>query len=167
MRWRDFTIGLLLATAAQSVPAQERLKTHRVAIVIASGPAARVDDPTSGYWQAFWVELRRLGDIEGQNLTVERYSAEGRPEAYADLAREVVNRTPDAILPLADPFRRASAQPPRRYRSSPPGLVQNTFRIWRARAATSPALQSMLALRSLESGCKSSRKPSLRRPRLQ
>jgi putative tryptophan/tyrosine transport system substrate-binding protein len=104
LRRRDFTIGLLLATAAQSVPAQEPAQRHRVAIVIASGPATRVDDPTSGYWQAFWAELRRFGDIEGQNLTVERYSAEGRPEAYADLASDVVKRNPDAIVAISGPM---------------------------------------------------------------
>jgi putative tryptophan/tyrosine transport system substrate-binding protein len=107
MRRRDFTIGLLLATAAQSLPAQERAKQRRIAIVIASGPATRVDDPASRYWQAFWEELRRLGDVEGQNLTVERYSAEGRPEGYADLAREVVNRNPDVIVPISPPIMQA------------------------------------------------------------
>jgi hypothetical protein len=29
-------------------------------------------------------ELRRLGDIEGQNLVIERYSGEGRPEGLPD-----------------------------------------------------------------------------------
>jgi putative tryptophan/tyrosine transport system substrate-binding protein len=107
VRRRDFTIGLLLATAAQSLPAQERAKHHRIAIVIASGPATRVDDPASRYWRAFWEELRGLGDVEGQNLTVERYSAEGRPEGYADLAREVVNRNPDVIVPISPPIMQA------------------------------------------------------------
>ena len=79
MRRRYFTIGLLLAAAAQSAQTQERAKQHRIAIVIASGPVARINDPASHAWQAFWDELRGLGDIEGQNLTVERYSGEGRP----------------------------------------------------------------------------------------
>ena len=39
-----------------------------------------------------------MGDVEGQNLTVERYSGDGRPAAYADLAREVVSRNPDVIV---------------------------------------------------------------------
>jgi putative ABC transport system substrate-binding protein len=107
MRRRDFMIGFLLASAAQSVRAQERVKQHRIAIVIASGPVTRVNDPASHAWQAFWEELRRLGDIEGQNLTVERYSGEGRPEGYADLAREVVGRSPDVIVPISPPILRA------------------------------------------------------------
>ena len=107
MRRRDFMIGFLLASAAQSVRAQERVKQHRIAIVIASGPVTRVNDPASHAWQAFWEELRRLGDIEGQNLTVERYSGEGRPEGYADLAREIVGRGPDVIVPISPPILRA------------------------------------------------------------
>jgi putative ABC transport system substrate-binding protein len=95
---RDFTIGLLLAPAVPTARAQERAKQHRIAIVITAGPVARIDDPGSHFWQPFWQELRRLGDIEGQNLAVERYSAEGRPETYPDLAREVANRSPDVIV---------------------------------------------------------------------
>jgi hypothetical protein len=36
----------------------------------------------------------------GGNLIVERYSGEGRPKGYADLAREVGNRNPDVIVAL-------------------------------------------------------------------
>jgi putative ABC transport system substrate-binding protein len=65
--------------------------------VISTGPAASINDKGMRLWQAFFEELRRLGDVEGQNLAVERYSGEGRPERFADLAREVVSRNPDLI----------------------------------------------------------------------
>jgi len=42
--------------------------------------------------------LRGLGDIEGSNLAVERYSAEGRTERFAALAAEVVSRNPEVIV---------------------------------------------------------------------
>jgi len=100
-------VGLLLTSATQSVWAQEQATQHRIAIVISAGPAARVNDPASRYWQAFWEELRRLGDVEGQNLTVERYSGEGRPEGFADLAREVVSRNPDVIVAIGGPITQA------------------------------------------------------------
>ncbi len=63
MRRRDFTAGLLLAAATRPVRAQQPAKQHRIAIVISSGPVTRVNDPASRAWQAFWEELRRLGDI--------------------------------------------------------------------------------------------------------
>jgi len=134
-------MGLLLAAATQSVRAQEPAKQHRIAIVIASGPVTRVNDPTSHAWRAFWEELRRLGDIEGQNLTVERYSGEGRPEGYTDLARKVVSGNPDVIVPISPPIMQAVTQPRVRYRSSARGLIPNwdKCRVWRARRATSPA----------------------------
>jgi putative tryptophan/tyrosine transport system substrate-binding protein len=107
MRRRDFTIGLLLATAVPPALAQHPAKQHRIAIVISAGPVTRINDPASRYWQAFWEELRRLGDVEGQNLTVERYSGEGRPEGFADLAREVVSRNPDVIVAIGGPITQA------------------------------------------------------------
>jgi putative ABC transport system substrate-binding protein len=59
------------------------------------------------FWRAFFEELRRLGDVEGENLTVERYSGEGRPENFADLARDVVNSNPDVTIALGDAIARA------------------------------------------------------------
>jgi len=38
-----------------------------------------------------------LGYAEGRNLIVQRYSAEGRAEGLAELAREVVRQQPDVI----------------------------------------------------------------------
>jgi putative ABC transport system substrate-binding protein len=106
MRRRDFTIGLLLATAGGTVRAQEPQKHHRIA-VIAAGPVDRIHDPGVRPFQAFFEELRRLGDVEGQNLTVDGYSGGGHPEAYADVAREVVSRNPDVIVASTDPIARA------------------------------------------------------------
>jgi ABC-type uncharacterized transport system substrate-binding protein len=100
MRRRDFTIGLLLASGTRPVRAQELGKQRRIAIVISTGPAASINDKALRLWQEFFEELRRLGDVEGQNLAVERYSGEGRPERLADLAREVVSRNPDLILAI-------------------------------------------------------------------
>jgi putative tryptophan/tyrosine transport system substrate-binding protein len=106
MKRRDFTTGLLIAAAARTVRAQEPAKQHRIAIVEASSLAS-IDDPGSRLWQPFWKELRRLGDVEGQNLAVERYSVEGRPKSDIDLAREVVNRNPEVIVAVTDHNARA------------------------------------------------------------
>ena len=106
MRRRDFAIGLLLASATR-VQAQEPAKQHRIAIVIAGGTVASINDPASRVWQPFWEELRRLGDVEGQNLAVEEYSGGGRPAGYSDLAREVVSRNPDLIVAISPPIAQA------------------------------------------------------------
>jgi putative ABC transport system substrate-binding protein len=104
MRRRDFTMGVLLAAAARTGWAQEAPKQHRIAIVISTGPVARVHDPTSHAFQAFWQELHRLGDAEGQNLIVDLYSGEGRPAGFADLARRVVKENPEVIVAVAGPI---------------------------------------------------------------
>jgi putative ABC transport system substrate-binding protein len=104
MRRRDFTFGLMAATATLSARAQEQAKQHRIAVIIPAGPLALISDTGNRYWPAFFKELRRLGDVEGQNLIVERYSGEGRPEGYADLARGVVNRNPDVIVAITNPI---------------------------------------------------------------
>lgn len=49
---------------------------------------------------AFLDELRRSGFVEGQNLSVARYSGQGQSDRYAELAREVVVEKPDAIFTL-------------------------------------------------------------------
>ena len=107
MRRRDFTIGLLLAAVARTAAAQERTKQHRIAIIIPSGPATRINDSLPRLYQPFFDELRRLGDIEGQNLTIERYSGEGQREGLVDLAREVVDRNPDLIVAITNPVAHA------------------------------------------------------------
>jgi putative tryptophan/tyrosine transport system substrate-binding protein len=103
MRRRDFTIGMLVAAAAQSVRAQEGTKQHRIAVVIPAGSIASISDTGDRLYQAMFQELSRLGDIEGQNLTVERYSGEGRPKGFPDLTREVAARNPEVIVAITNP----------------------------------------------------------------
>jgi putative ABC transport system substrate-binding protein len=45
--------------------------------------------------------MRRLGYVEGQNLTVQLFSGEGQEQRYAVLAREVVQQSPDVIFGVA------------------------------------------------------------------
>ena len=49
-------------------------------------------------YHAFFLRLRQLGRIEGQNFSVARYSGQGRTEHFAELAREVVRGNPDLIV---------------------------------------------------------------------
>ena len=106
MRRRDLTIGLLLAAGVRTVGAQEPAKQNRIAI-ITTQPVANIDNPTIPVFRAFFEELRRLGDVEGPNLAIERYSGGGRPAVYPDPAREVVARSPDVIVAIGNPITRA------------------------------------------------------------
>ena len=145
MRRRDFLVGLLFAAAVPSVPAQEQAKQHRIAI-IATGPVSRIHDPQVTAFHAFFEELRRLGDVEGENLTVDPYSGGGRPGGYAELADEVVKRNPDVIVAstnaITQAVRAAANATPIVWIGGDP--VQAGFATAsRVRAAISPALPSM------------------------
>jgi putative tryptophan/tyrosine transport system substrate-binding protein len=107
MRRRDFTIGLALGSAVGAVRAQESAKQHRIAVITPAAPVADISDRGLREWPAFYEELQRLGEIEGQNLTVNRYSGQGRPAAYPDLARQVVSQNPDLIVVVTDAIEQA------------------------------------------------------------
>jgi putative ABC transport system substrate-binding protein len=70
----------------------------RIACVISSGKVSTISVSGTRNYRVFFEELSRLGYVEDQNLGVERYSGGGRPERYAELARDVVNTHPDLIL---------------------------------------------------------------------
>ena len=103
IRTRVAAVVLLLSAAVGAVQAQPPTKQHRIAI-ITTQPVATIDDPTIPVFRAFFEELRRLGDVEGPNLAIERYSGGGRPANYPDLAREVVARSPDVIVAIGNPI---------------------------------------------------------------
>jgi len=103
MKRRDLiAIGLGAAAAcgtAAAVALAQSARQHRIAFVHSGIPAAQLTEASETFWvRRFFAALRALGYAEGDNLVVERYSAEGRPERFAALAREVADRTPAAIV---------------------------------------------------------------------
>jgi putative ABC transport system substrate-binding protein len=100
MRRRDF-MKLLGGAAAWPIAAgaQQSQKQHRIAFVHSGIPADHLTETTGPFWvRRFYETLRGLGETEGSNLVVERYSAEGRADRFAALAAEVVGRKPDVIV---------------------------------------------------------------------
>ena len=101
MERREFIT--LLGGAAASWPlaarAQQPAKAYRIALVHPSASIAEMSE-SGGHttFAALFKELRRLGYIEGVNLVVTRYSAEGREERFPDLCQEVVRTNPDIIV---------------------------------------------------------------------
>jgi putative ABC transport system substrate-binding protein len=105
MRRREF-ITLLGGAAAWPLVAhaQRPATQNRIAIFHPALPVTHLTETGGGSaWPAFFAELRRLGYVEGENLIIERYSAEGHHERYADLAREIVTRNPDLIVTGTNP----------------------------------------------------------------
>src|SRR6059058_5083871 len=115
MRRRDFITGMMLGALPCSARAQQR--TYRVAIFHPAIPTTHLTETGGGTaWRAFFAELRRLGYVEGENLIIERYSAEGHHERYAGMAKEIVARNPDLIVtgtnPVVIAFRAATSTMP-------------------------------------------------------
>jgi len=99
---REFIAGLLIPTMMRLAQAQQPAKVRRIAIVHPSRPTAMLSEaggiPNFG---AFFKQLRLLGYVEGQNLSVGRHSGEGRTERYAALARDVVRSRPELIFVIS------------------------------------------------------------------
>jgi putative ABC transport system substrate-binding protein len=103
MQRREFItlFGGTAATWPLAARAQRPARLKRIAFV---SPAFKVSEMgLSGppQYRAFSEELSRLGYVEGQNLVIDRYSGEGRPERYSELVRDVINTHPDLILAVA------------------------------------------------------------------
>jgi putative ABC transport system substrate-binding protein len=101
MRRRAFIrlVGGAAACWPLAAYAQAPRKPHRIAFVHSGIPANKLTETTGPFWvRRFHETLRALGDVEGSNLVIERYSAEGRSEFFAPLAAEVVGSKPDVII---------------------------------------------------------------------
>jgi len=102
MRRRDFIAGVAVAawqaTALAQQPASSRL--HRVGVVSPVVPVAEMieDTDTTDLYPGFFGELRRLGFVEGRNLVVERRSAEGKPDRYDEIARDLIDKKVEVIF---------------------------------------------------------------------
>lgn len=100
MRRREF-IGLVAGAAVGSrkVLAQPSQRKRRIAFVHSGIPADRLTEQAGPFWvRRFHEALRKFGDVEGSNLVIERFSAEGRFDRFPALVPEVVARTPDVIV---------------------------------------------------------------------
>src|SRR5262245_29487714 len=118
MRRREFIANLGGAAAWPSAArGQQPAARHRIAIFHPAIPVTLLTETGGGSaWRAFFGELRRLGYVEGENLIIERYSAEGHHERYAGIAREIVSRRPDLIVtgtnPVVSVFKAATSTIP-------------------------------------------------------
>jgi putative tryptophan/tyrosine transport system substrate-binding protein len=103
MRRREFIAALGSVSALPlAARAQQPAKMKRVAMI---HPATKPEDMRIGGDPHFTIileEIKRLGYVEGVNLTVDRYSAEGRFDRFPEIAHEVVATRPDVIFALSN-----------------------------------------------------------------
>ena len=103
---RSFVGGLAGAAVVgpRGAWGQQGVRVRRIAIFHPAIPTTLLTESGGGSaWRAFFGELRRLGYNEGQNLIIERYSAEGHHERYVDMARQIVASNPDVIVTGTNP----------------------------------------------------------------
>jgi putative ABC transport system substrate-binding protein len=97
------TVGLTVLALVMSTLAGEAQpvgKQYRVALVFAASPLAQMTgpEPLHPTAKAFVHGLRAFGYVEGQNLILERRSAEGRYERFPDIFQELVRLKVDVIV---------------------------------------------------------------------
>src|SRR5450755_4199001 len=100
MRRREFItlIGGAAATWPLEAQAQQSSKTmKRMALVSPSDKITDMFVTNPFIYGPLFKELSRLGYVEGDNLIVERYSANGQSDHFDELARDVVGTHPDVI----------------------------------------------------------------------
>jgi putative ABC transport system substrate-binding protein len=102
------TIGLLAAPLAAEAQ-QPATRVYRVAFLTVGSPLSTLTGPEPSHsgFRAFVQDLRKFGYVEGQNLVIERRSAEGRYERLPDLAAELVRLKMDVIVPVSGTATRA------------------------------------------------------------
>jgi putative ABC transport system substrate-binding protein len=91
---RQFVIwaGALLAPFESSL-AQSQPALRRIAILTPGTPATQAT-----YFRAFKAGLQERGHVEGRDVEIEIYYAEGREEALAPLAAKIAARRPAVVV---------------------------------------------------------------------
>ena len=110
MRRRDFITLVGGATVAWAWEARAQQATPMPRIGILSPGRAELSDPTFNVLNALLQGLHDLGYTEGQNLTIERQYADGRPDRLRELAAELVRRKCDIIVALSTTAARPAKQ---------------------------------------------------------
>src|SRR6478736_6667276 len=99
MRRRAFLSVVCGAVAwPLAAAAQQSTNSKRLAVFSPSEPSADLHEHGNKFSRALFAELRRLGQIEGQNLKVESYGREQNTSGAEAVATEIVRSNPDVIF---------------------------------------------------------------------
>ncbi|MHB2207554.1 ABC transporter substrate-binding protein [Methylobacterium sp. CM6257] len=77
-------------------------KTYRIALVHPSRALTQMTKGGQIYFRGFFEELEKRGYVEGKNLSVSRFSAEGVADKYELISKEAVESNPDVIISSSD-----------------------------------------------------------------
>src|SRR5262245_2406933 len=102
MRRREFITVLGGAVVAWPLAgrAQQTGKVYRVGLIITTSPVSEMvgSDPIHPLVRTFVRTWRALGYVEGQNLILERRSAEGKFERFGEIATDLIRHGIDVIV---------------------------------------------------------------------
>ena len=105
MKRRDLIIGSLVSLVSTASFAQKVGKIRRIAIAHASSPIADIRiDGDNPLVNVFFDELLKLGYVEGRNLEIVRFSANGRTDHFREIADEIVQSRPEIIVANTSPL---------------------------------------------------------------
>jgi len=109
---RTFVCALAagLLAAPLGAEAQQAGKVYRVGLILVTAPVSEMGgpEPANPLARGFVQGLRALGYVEGQNLILERRSAEGRYERFGEIVAELVRLRADVIVTTGTPMTRVA-----------------------------------------------------------
>jgi putative tryptophan/tyrosine transport system substrate-binding protein len=103
MKRREFITLLGAAAIARPLVVGAQQSSGKVWRVAFLFPGSWDNPADRALFDAFREELRKLGYVDGKNLTIDRRGAEGHNERLASLMSELMAVDPDAIVAVAVP----------------------------------------------------------------
>jgi len=111
---RDFRFGTTWSSPPLEIrsAAEAQQGASRVGLIATTSPVSELagPEPVNPAVRAFVQGLRVLGYVEGQNLILERRSAEGRFEQFGAIVAELVRLKADVIVTAGDPMAKVAKQ---------------------------------------------------------
>ena len=95
MKRRDFVALGLGALGASLARAQQPGRQYRIGMLLVSSPGP---DVVKLALEPFRLGMREQGWVEGTHYVIEMRWAEGRPERFPALAKDLVRSKPDVLL---------------------------------------------------------------------
>jgi ABC-type uncharacterized transport system substrate-binding protein len=99
-------LALVVTVVPLAAEGQQAGRVHRVGVILTTSSVAEMSgpEPVHPLMNTFVHALRALGYVDGQNLTLERRSAEGRFERFAGIVAELVRLKTDVIVTVGIPM---------------------------------------------------------------